>query len=208
MAYRLHFLAAAARALDCSVFILSYRGYGASGGRPSEAGLQLDAAAALDALLARPEVAPGRLVLMGRSLGGAVAAYAATQYRGRFAALVLENTFTSIAAAAPGQLPFLRAVLGPGRPGNFLLRNKWATDARVAELADVPVLFLSSSADTMLAPAMMRELFAVHGRAPWEWALLKGGGHLDAYHTHAGAYWPALRGFVERATADGGGEAR
>ena len=208
MAYRLHFLAAAARALDCSVFILSYRGYGASGGRPSEAGLQLDAAAALEALLARPEVAPGRLVLMGRSLGGAVAAYAATQYRGRFAGLVLENTFTSIAAAAPGQLPFLRAVLGPGRPGNCLLRNKWATDARVAELADVPVLFLSSSADTMLAPAMMRELFAVHGRTPWEWALLTGGGHLDAYHTHAGAYWPALRGFVERATADGGGEAR
>jgi hypothetical protein len=47
----------------------------------------------------------------------------------------------------------------------------------------------------------------VHGRAPWEWALLRGGGHLDAYHTHAGTYWPALRAFVERATG-GGGAAR
>ncbi len=43
MAFRLPYIKPFLRAADCSLMILSYRGYGESEGRPSERGLQMDA---------------------------------------------------------------------------------------------------------------------------------------------------------------------
>ena len=76
------------------VFVFDYRGYGKSEGRPSESGLYDDARAARDWLAARVEIAPQQVVLMGRSLGAAVAVELAACDGAR--ALVLENGFTSI----------------------------------------------------------------------------------------------------------------
>ena len=95
---RLPFLKPLTRQLDCQAFILSYRGYGASAGSPSELGLQLDACCAVEHVLRRPDLDPTRVLLFGRSLGGAVAAYAAGRYRAHVAGLVLENTFTGVRA--------------------------------------------------------------------------------------------------------------
>ena len=71
----------------CNIFIIDYRGYGNSGGEPSEAGLIADGQAALDYLRTRRSpsggsegqsaVDPARLHLFGRSLGGAVALHLA-----------------------------------------------------------------------------------------------------------------------------------
>lgn len=125
----------------------------------------------------------------------AVAIYAATQYKDRVVGLIIENTFTNLEDAAPGALPFLRLLIGPGRPCNFLVRNKWYSNQRVAELRDVPVLFLSSLSDEMLQPQQMVELFRVHGRAPWVFVPFEGARHMDAYETHGPQYWPALQTF-------------
>jgi fermentation-respiration switch protein FrsA (DUF1100 family) len=53
--------------------LVDYRGYGDSGGEPSELGLHLDAEAALDYCLHRQDLSHGKLFAFGRSLGGAVA---------------------------------------------------------------------------------------------------------------------------------------
>lgn len=58
---------------------------------------------------------PLQVVLFGRSLGGAVAAYAASRLQRHVSGLVLENTFTSIVDLVPHTLPFLRPLVGPGR---------------------------------------------------------------------------------------------
>jgi hypothetical protein len=55
-----------------------------------------DAASSQYVLHERVDIDPGRIVLFGRSLGGAVAVYAADQYAPGVRAVVLENTFTSI----------------------------------------------------------------------------------------------------------------
>ena len=147
MAYRLHFLKPLTRVLDCSAFILSYRGYGASGGRPSEAGLQADAAAALAHVLSRPDVDPRRVVVFGRSLGGAVAIHAAAARAAAGAplpALVIENTFTRLADVVPKVMPLLGRLIGPGRRFNWLLRNRWDNEREIRGLTRVPILFLSS----------------------------------------------------------------
>jgi len=54
--------------------MLSYRGYGESDGYPSQKGIQYDAQAALDHLAQRKDIDTSRIVIFGRSLGGAVGA--------------------------------------------------------------------------------------------------------------------------------------
>ena len=54
------------------MLIVDYRGYGQSTGKPSEQGTYRDAQAAWDYLTNVRRVAPGRIVVFGRSLGGVV----------------------------------------------------------------------------------------------------------------------------------------
>ena len=68
-------------AMDLSVLIFDYRGYGRSEGRPSESGLYADAAAARRHLVEVEGVPADRIVVWGRSLGGAVAARLAADAR-------------------------------------------------------------------------------------------------------------------------------
>lgn len=56
---------------------MDYRGFGHSEGEPTEAGLKIDAQAVLQTMIDREDIDSGRLVLFGRSLGGAVAFYLA-----------------------------------------------------------------------------------------------------------------------------------
>ena len=56
-----------------SVLLFDYRGYGRNPGRPSEAGLLMDARAARACLAHRGDIAPAHLVYFGESLGAAVA---------------------------------------------------------------------------------------------------------------------------------------
>lgn len=77
-----------------SVMTLDYRGYGKSKGKPSERGILQDARAARAWLAQRTGVAEQEIVLMGRSLGGAVAVDLASEDGAR--GLVLASTFSSL----------------------------------------------------------------------------------------------------------------
>lgn len=80
-----------------SVLAFDYRGYGRSAGRPSEAGILQDARAARHWLAKRAQVAEEDIVLMGQSLGGAVAIDLALDgARG----LILASTFSSFPEVA------------------------------------------------------------------------------------------------------------
>lgn len=210
MSFRLPFLRPLTRHLDCSAFILSYRGYGLSQGSPTEWGLKLDAEAAMEHVLGRNDIDTDQVFVFGRSLGGAVAVHAAARYQDQIAGLVLENTFTSIADTAGAVLPLLGVLIGPRRPGNWLLRNRWETRREIKLCASLPVLLLSSLQDEMLPPYQMRELYDVHPSPPWRLVVFPNGRHLDAYDTEASEYWPALQQFVARHAGDGSavGEAR
>lgn len=75
------------------LWAFDYRGYGRSAGRPTEKGVYEDAARVYSLMLERlPSGRP--VVLFGRSLGGAVATYLATELK-QPDLLVLESTFTS-----------------------------------------------------------------------------------------------------------------
>lgn len=84
--------------LGIGVLLVEYPGYGRSEGSPSQRSIVETFVAAYDALIARKDVDPSRIVLFGRSLGGgAVCALAAKRPS---AALILLSTFTSVRSCA------------------------------------------------------------------------------------------------------------
>lgn len=89
--------------LNASVLLFDYRGYGRSEGVPTMDGIVRDARAARDYLGTREGVSPAEIVLMGRSLGGAVAVQLAAEDGAR--GLVLESTFSSLQDAAVSHYP-------------------------------------------------------------------------------------------------------
>ena len=84
--------------LQASVFVFDYRGYGQSEGRPNEDGCIADGNAAQHWLAERAGVHPNDVVLMGRSLGSAVAIALAADNGAR--ALVIENAFPTMTDVA------------------------------------------------------------------------------------------------------------
>ena len=97
--------------LDAHVLMVEYRGYGESDdAQINEAGLNLDAEAALKFIHTHPQVDPTQIFIFGRSLGGSVALHLAL-YAERnnipIAGVMVENTFLSIAAMVDTLMPYV-----------------------------------------------------------------------------------------------------
>jgi fermentation-respiration switch protein FrsA (DUF1100 family) len=91
--------------LGVTVLLGEYRGYGRSAGTPSRVRIASDFMVFYDYLTSQPMVDPQKVVLHGRSLGGAVISELS---RHRTAAgIIVESTFTSIKAMAHGAPDFL-----------------------------------------------------------------------------------------------------
>ncbi|WAS96711.1 alpha/beta hydrolase [Nannocystis punicea] len=171
-------LAASYAARGVSVLLPEYRGYGRSQGKPSQAAIVGDMLRFHDELAARPEVDRARVVFHGRSLGGGVAsALAAVRPP---AALILESTFTSLAALARKH----------GLP-EALCRHPFRTD-RVLPALQRPVLILHGSEDEMIPVAHGRSL---HTSAPGSTYVELPGGHND-FPRDRPAYERALDAFL------------
>lgn len=135
--------------LGLNVLIFDYRGYGESAGKPSEKGTYLDAQAAWQYLVEKRNTPPDKIVVFGRSLGGAVAADLAGRVNP--AALILEATFTSI--------PDMAARLYPYLPIRLLCWYRYNTLVRL-ERIHCPVLIAHSRDDEIIPFEHGRKLFA------------------------------------------------
>jgi fermentation-respiration switch protein FrsA (DUF1100 family) len=91
--------------LGFNVFIFDYRGYGKSEGSPSENGTYEDAKSAYDFLVNQKDIKPKDIILVGRSLGGAIASQLASHISPK--ALILESTFSDIKELASYRYPFI-----------------------------------------------------------------------------------------------------
>lgn len=88
-----------------TILVFDYRGYGRSTGRANERGILQDAEAARNWLAAENNIRPCDVVLIGRSLGGAVAVDLAANGGAR--GLILESTFSSLPDVAELHAPWL-----------------------------------------------------------------------------------------------------
>ena len=170
--------------LRVAVFILEYRGYGGSEGRPSESGLYLDAEAALAALTRRLGMATESVALLGQSLGSAVAVELANRHPP--AGVILESPFTSVPEMAKHHYPWL-----PVWP---LLRSRYDSLSKIANVS-APVLVIHGEDDKIVPPEMGERVLAAAGGSK-HLRLIPGAGHNDSHLIGRSAYFAALRGFL------------
>ena len=137
-------------ALGAGLLLVEYPGYGRSEGAPTQERILEVFTRAYDRLAARPEVDPGRIVLIGRSMGGGAVCDLALKRPS--AALVLLSTFTSLRTYAV-------RYLAPG----FLIRDPFDNLAAVRQYPG-PVLVVHGREDD--GGALRPRAGAQRGRAP------------------------------------------
>jgi fermentation-respiration switch protein FrsA (DUF1100 family) len=133
---------------QASIFIFDYRGYGRSEGSPSETGVLADARAAREWLAVREGIGEEQVVLVGRSLGGAVALDLAAEKGAR--GLVLESTFTSLPDVAAQHYWWV--------PVRQLMRSQMNSREKIGRYAG-PLLQYHSRADEVVPFSLGEELF-------------------------------------------------
>ena len=147
IADRLHTLKELHR-LGVNVLIFDYRGYGESDGKPTENGTYADAEAAWRYLANTRSEPAERIVIFGRSLGGAVAIELAGRHTP--AALIVESSFTSITDVGRLHYPLL--------PVRWLVTYRYASVEKVPHLT-CRKLFLHGQEDELIPLTMGLRLF-------------------------------------------------
>jgi pimeloyl-ACP methyl ester carboxylesterase len=169
---------------DWSIAGLNYRGYGASDGEPAERELTADAVAIYDAVAARDDVDPRRIVAFGRSLGTALATHVAAERP--VAAVVLVSPFDSLTALGREHYPWL--------PVSLLLRHRFDALAD-ASRSRMPLLAVVAERDTIIPVERSRVLFDAWP-GPKTWHMVP-----RADHNSLGAvpeFWDGVGQFLAR----------
>ena len=171
--------------LGVSVLLFDYRGYGRSGGTPSEAGTYRDAEAALGYLRDRGDVAMDRVVYFGRSLGAAVETALWRPPLG----LVLESPFASVPDMARRAYPFVPSVAWRA------LRTQYDAEAKIASVR-VPILVVHGDSDEIVPLEAGRRVYDA-ARGPKSLHVIPGAGHNDTYLVGGDTHFDALRRFID-----------
>ncbi len=188
ISHRVGNIAALNRLTGLGVLIVDYRGYGLSGGSPSERGFYADAEAGFDYLVAEIGLDPEEeIVLFGRSLGVGVAAEMATRHRVR--AVVLESGFTSVPDMARVGTPRLVVLLALP-----LIDARYETLSKIGRVRS-PVMIVHGEADEIVPLDMARRLFEA-APEPKRMYTVPGASHNDTYQVGGAAYFAAIREFV------------
>jgi uncharacterized protein len=166
---------------DRAIYLVNYRGYGGSTGRPSEAALIGDAEAIYDQIAIQHD----RIVVMGRSLGTGVATAVASVRP--VAGLVLVTPYDSIANVGAGRYPWL--------PVRWLIKDSYDSASRMGKVR-APVLVLVAEHDESILRPRSDALIAAIPAGLGHNVVIPAATHNDIETFPA--YWAALTGFIER----------
>lgn len=164
--------------LNCDVLAIDYHGYGDSQGKPTETNLKHDARAAWNHARQSLRLQPDEIVIIGESLGGAVAVHLAaeTSRSGEIpAGLVLACTFDSMLNAARHHFPLL--------PVRWLLLDRWESDRQITNVA-CQILQFHGDRDDIVPLALGQRLHQLAPKtsrsgAARQFVLFPGAGHND-----------------------------
>jgi hypothetical protein len=171
-----------AQELNLSVLIYDYPGYGKSTGKPDESNCYAAADAAWKWLTDDEGIENRRIILLGASLGGAMATDLAAKNDCR--ALILIKAFTSIPDMASHRFPWL--------PARYFVRNKFDSISKLPTCR-CPTLIVHGAGDRVVPFFCGEELFAV-AREPKEFLRLDGD-HNDALPAD---FFSRVRQFLDR----------
>jgi len=168
-----------ARKTGFEVLGVDYRGYGLSGGSPSERAFYTDAQAVVTYCTEKLGWKPERIIVHGRSLGGAAAARIAA--KNPVAAVIVENAFVSA---------YRVMTIKP-----VLVGDRFETVDDIAKPL-CPVFVIYGKEDEVVGAWNGPELFAAAPEPKQLWAV-DGAGHNDLTFVTGDRYWPRIRQFVD-----------
>jgi len=173
--------------LGLDVLIVDYRGYGQSSGEPGENGTYLDARAAWDYLVDERDVPEQRIVIFGRSLGGAVGSWLAGREDVNPAGVIIESTFSSGLDMGKRLYPVL--------PARLITRIGYPVRDYVSRI-DAPLMVVHSRQDEII-PFDMAETVFEAANEPKTFLEL-GGDHNAGFWISRETYVPALDSFFTK----------
>lgn len=179
------------REYGLSIFLYSYRGYGYSTGEPTERGLKIDADTVMEFISKETFYKSQRLILYGRSLGGANAIYIARKFPHLCDAVILENTFLSIRKVIPYVFPLLKYF-------SFLCHEVWNSEIEITQIVDesLPFLFLAGQRDEIVPTSHMKTLYELCPSILKKFIEFPNGSHNDTIIQDG--YWNYVKEFLHR----------
>lgn len=168
---------------DRTVYLVAYRGYGASDGEPSEAAILADALALYDRV--RRDHPDGDIGVVGRSLGSGVAAHVAAHRP--VARLALVTPFDGLAEVGQAHYPWL--------PVRWLMHERYPSAELLRDFGG-EVLVLRAGRDAVVPPANTDRLLQALPR-PAQVVGFAGAGHNDI--SDDARYGAALARFMRMA---------
>lgn len=161
------------------VLAYDYRGYGTSDGRPSEKGVYQDIEAAYEYLVNRQDTKPNRIVVMGRSVGGAAAVHLAS--RKKIAGLIIESSFIT-AFRVMTRIPVLAF-------------DKFRNIDKIKEVR-CPVLVIHGKHDRIIPFRHGKRLFE-EANEPKLHLWVDSAGHNDLVRVAGSHYWDIISQFTK-----------
>ncbi|MDD2714403.1 MAG: alpha/beta hydrolase [Candidatus Wallbacteria bacterium] len=170
--------------LGLNVLFFDYRCYGKSEGKTiSETGTYLDAEAAWDFMVNELKIPSDKIIIFGRSLGGAVATKLASERTCE--ALIVESGFYSATERA--------AELYKWYPIKWMIRNPYESGKNLRSIK-CPVLIIHSPDDEIIPFHHGQELFAA-ANEPKRFLTLKGD-HNNGYWIYQEIYLAGIKQFL------------
>lgn len=167
-----------------SVFLYDYRGFGNSDSSPTEKSMYRDANAVISYLGREADISTDEMIFYGRSLGGPVAAYMASEYSG--AGLVLDSSFTNLKAIAKDVMPIVPS---------FLIQATFPTDEYLKKSSSTPLMIMHSVEDELIGFHHGEGLYEIADQ-PKTFVELRGG-HNDSYYVSKDSFEAGWENFIE-----------
>ncbi len=168
-----------------SIMTYDYREFGASTGVLTEQAQYEDTELIWKYLTETKNFAPEKIILLGRSLGGAMASWLASQHK--VGGLIMESSFTSMLDMGRVYYKWL--------PTELILRWKYDNGSRISDL-NCPILFIHSKEDELI-PYQQAEQLYEKAKNPKKFLTLEGG-HMEGYLVSRDVYFEGIRDFIEQ----------
>ena len=167
---------------DHSLLFINYRGYGKSEGRPGQGALFSDALFIFDHISKKHNISPEKIILMGRSLGSAVAIHVAGQRQVK--AILLVTPFDNLVNVAKNHYPIF--------PIRYLLRHPFRSD-QIAPGIKCPMLAIIGKQDRIIPNERSLTLVKQWGGNS-DHVIIENAGHNTISNTPG--YWVAIHQFL------------
>ena len=167
-----------------SLLFMNYRGYGKSTGNPSQANIFSDALFIFDHFSDTYSIPSTNIILMGRSLGTAVATYVAKLRH--IKAVILISPFDSLVNIAKEHYPVF--------PVKLLLKHPFES-VQIAQEITSPMITIIAGQDRIISNE--RSVILVeHWGGECNYVIIKGAGHNNI--SNYPQYWDTLRLFLSK----------